>query len=104
MSKYEAPAAAAVLGFAGFQLLQAYQNSAPPLSDIRKTQPSPGSDTYIHYAQRLMDADFLVGGLAVILGVTFAILAKDLTALVVMLVIFGSVSMWYHNVLKAEAR
>jgi len=51
-----------------------------------------------------MDADFMVGGLAVILGVAYATVTHDLTAMTVMLTIFGAVSLWHHAVLNAEER
>lgn len=99
MSKLEPAAGAAVIGMAGFQLLQAWNQNAPSLSDLRGASPDD-----VSIRQRLHDADFMVGGLAIVLGVAFALLTHDSTALVVMLVIFGSVSMWHHSVLNAESR
>ena len=99
MASYEPTAATAVIGLAGFQLLQAWNTNAPSLAELRTAQPDD-----IGLRQRLMDSDIMVGGLALILGVSLAVLTKDLSALVVMLMIYGSVSLWFHSVQKAESR
>lgn len=93
--KYETSAAAAVIGLAGFQLLQLWGNTAPSLSDMRMSDPN---DTECR--KQLQDADILVGSIATVLGVTFAIMTKDATALFVMLIIFGANSYWYHRTLN----
>jgi hypothetical protein len=99
MARFDAATTATVIGVAGFQLLQAWNNNAPSLAELRSCHPDD-----ISIRQKLYDADFMVGGLATVLGVVFAILAHDTTALLVMLVIFGGVSMWHHSVLNAESR
>jgi len=99
MSRFDATTTASVLGLAGFQLIQAWNSNAPSLKDLREASPDD-----IGVRQKLHDADFMVGGVAIILGVTFSILARDNTALYVMLVIFGSISLWHHSVLNAESR
>jgi hypothetical protein len=96
---YERDAAIGVIGLAGFQLLGAWNANAPSLSDLRSSHPG---DTTTR--QKLMDADFMVGGLAVILGTAFAVITKDMTALVLMISIFGSISLWCHSVLNADSR
>jgi hypothetical protein len=95
MAKLEPAAAASVIGLAGFQLFTAWSNTAPSLSDLRAA--TPGDDSM---RQKLYDADFMVGGLALALGVAFSVLSHDMTALVVMMVIFGMVSLWHHSVLN----
>lgn len=97
--KYEPQAAAAVIGLAGFQLLQAWNANAPTLADVRA---APAGDVGIR--QQLMDANFLVGGMAVILGTTFAVMTKDATALFVMLAVYGGTAVWYSMVCHADAR
>lgn len=99
MARYDAQVAVAVVGVAGFQLLQAWNTNAPSLTEIRQANPDD-----VSVRQRLMDASFMVGGLATILGIAFAIMTHDTTALIVMLVIFGSVATWFHSVMNAEAR
>lgn len=97
MSAWEASAAAAVIGLAGFQLLETWNANAPSLSDMRQADHSDNVTK-----TQLKDADFLVGGMALILGTTYAVLTKDGTALIVMLSIYGSVSLWWHAVARAE--
>lgn len=87
----------AIAGFAGFQLLQAWNNNAPALSELREAEPGDSVTR-----QKLLDADALVGGTAVILGTTVAILTKDTTPLVVMAVMFSAIAYWHHRVLKSE--
>ena len=95
--RLEPSAAAAVIGTAGFQVFTAWGQVSPSLSDLRSSHRDDDS-----VRQRLMDADFLVGGLAVALGVTFAVLTKDMTGMVLMLTIFGLVSLWHHSVLNSQ--
>lgn len=97
MARLENATAATVIGVAGFQLAQLWNNNAPSLSDIRNAHSSD-----LTIKQQLLDADVMVGGIAIILGVTFAILTGDMTALLVMLAIFGSMSLWHHSVLNAQ--
>lgn len=99
MARYDAPVAVGVIGLAGFQLLEAWNKNAPTLADIRKAHPND-----VTIRQHLMDADFMVGGLAILLGITFATITHDATALIIMLVMFGSISFWFHSVLNAESR
>lgn len=99
IAKYEAQAAVAVIGFAGYQLVNLWNQNAPSLAECRGAD---SDDATIR--QQLYDADYLVGGLAITLGVTFAVLTKDATALYVMLVIFGALAMWFHSVLNGESR
>jgi hypothetical protein len=99
MQKYEPQAAAAVVGLAAFELWKVWGNTAPSLADVRGVEPWDNT-----VRQRLMDADITVGSLAIIIGVTLAILMKDATALIIMMIIFGSLSFFHHWVLNAEAR
>lgn len=87
-----------VAGVAGFQLLQAWNANAPSLATLRESSPS---DTAV--ATQLRDADVMVGGIALILGVSTAIISNDKTALIVMSSVFGLVSLWHHAVFNGEA-
>ena len=97
MARLESATAATLIGVAGFQMLQAWNNNAPSLADIRNAHP--GDDSV---RQQLYDADYMVGGVALVLGVAFAILTGDMTAMLVMLIIFGGVSFWHHSVFNAQ--
>lgn len=99
MPDYKPEIAVAVIGLAGFQLLQAWNANAPKLAELRSAKPD---DISVH--QKLQDADILVGGAALMLGVSFAVMTKNATALVLMLVMFGSISFWNHAVLNGESK
>lgn len=99
MLRLEPAAAASVVGLAAFQLWQAWDTTAPSLQEVREA--SPGD---LNVRQRMLDANIKVGGLAVIIGVSFAVLTRDLTALVLMLVIFGALSFLHNWTLDAEPR
>lgn len=96
MAKYATEAATAVLGLAGFEMYRSYRECAPSLAELRASDPDD-----IVMRQQLLDADIMIGGIAVTLGVAFAVLSHDGTALAVMLVIFGLVSFWHRQVLTA---
>lgn len=97
--KYSAEAATAVVGLAAFELWKAWGYNAPALSAVRA---APADDITIR--QQLMDADITVGSLAVIIGVAMAILTKDMTALIILMVVFGALSFFHHWVMDAESR
>lgn len=99
MKLYEPSAATAVVGLAVFQLWTAWTNNAPSLAEAREAEPGDAS-----VRQKLIDADLLVGGLAVMVGAVLAVMTRDMTALLLMLVVFGCLSMWHHAVLAAESR
>jgi hypothetical protein len=101
--KYEPAVAAAVVGAAGWQLWSAWNTNAPSLADCRAAAPSD-TEAHLSVKQRLMDADLTVGSLALIIGVSFALLSRDATVLLIMIFIFGTLSLWHHSVLEADAR
>lgn len=96
--KWEPGAAAGIIGLAAFQLFQTWNSSAPTLAECRKV-PVNHPDTTI--ATQLKDADYLVGGMAVILGTTYLVLTHDTTAMWIMIGTWGGLSLWYHAVLKS---
>ena len=99
MKKWEDSAAIAVVGVAAFELWKVWNSSAPTLAEVREAD-----FTNINVRQRLMDSDITVGSLAVVIGVSLAVMTRDATALVLMLIIFGSLSFFHHWVLDAEPR
>lgn len=96
--KFSTEAAVAVVSLAAFQLWQSWRDTAPSFEELRR-QHSSDFDA----RQRLMDADLSVGSMAVLIGVTLAVLTRDFTALVLMLVIVGSLSLWSHQILAAPS-
>ncbi len=99
MAKWEPGAAATVVGLASFQLYQAWNQNAPSLAECRSAEPGD-----ITVKQKLVDADLTVGSVAIIVGVALAILTRDPTALILLMVIFGTLSLWSNQVLAAESR
>jgi hypothetical protein len=89
--RLEQGAALALVGFCGFQLWDAWNKTAPSLADCRGAAPGD-----VVVGQQLMDADVTVGSLAVLIGVIMAILSKNATALIIILVMFGGLSFWHH--------
>lgn len=102
MNKLEAPAAVAVVGLACFQLWDAWNKNAPTLSECRSADPS-GPD-HVAVKQRWLDANLTVGSLAVIIGGTFWALTGDWKVLLIMVLIFGTLSLWHHSVIDADSR
>lgn len=98
-TKWEPAAAAAVIGISSYQLWSAWNQSAPSLAEARAAMPGD-----ITIRQRLLDANLTVGSLAFIIGVAIAILTRDITALVLMAAIFGTLSMWHYAILSADPR
>lgn len=94
MATWERGAAAAIVGLAVFQLCSLWRESAPSLSELRDSVP--GDATH----QTLQDADFTVGSLAAIAGVSMAVLTKDYTVLILLLASYGALTLWYHAVLN----
>lgn len=87
-----------IAGIAGFQLLQAWNANAPSLSEVRSAVPGDPA-----IARQLKDADILIGGTAVVIGTSVAIMSGDKSVLVLMLVMFGTTSLLHHAVLNQEA-
>lgn len=99
LGKLEPSVGAMVIGTAAFSLWEAWGRNAPALSDCREAEPDD-----ISTRQALLDADITVGTMALVIGVSFAFLTRDETALLIMLVIFGSLSFLHHWTLAAEPR
>ena len=102
-ARYEPAVAAAVVGAAGWQLWSAWNTNAPSLAECRQAPPSE-PEAHLSVKQRLLDADLTVGSLALIIGVTFAVLSRDMSVLLIMVIIFGTLSLWHHSVLEADSR
>jgi len=98
MKTFDTQAAAAIVGLASYQLWQAWRDNAPTLHDVRSAQPGD-----ISTKQRLLDAEITVGSLAVIIGLSFTVLTKDATVLVLLLGVFGALAFFHHWVLEAPA-
>ena len=87
---------AAVVGMASVQLHQMYTNSAPSLQELRDASPG---DLSTH--NKLNDADFMVGGLALFIGIAFLVLTRKVAPLILLSIGFVMISSWHHLVRKA---
>ena len=96
MALLSTEATVAVVGLAGFQIWQAWRETAPSFYDLRQAHPGD-----IPMSQALLDSSLTVGTLALGLGVAFAVLSHDMTALILMAVIFGILALWSHQILAA---
>lgn len=97
MADWDKHAAIMLVGVAGFQVWDAWNKNAPTLQDVRKAPP--GDDSI---RQHMLDAEITVGSLAVILGLVFAVLTKDATALIVMVGIFTALVALHHWILASD--
>lgn len=87
---------ATVVAMASLQLHGAYSKVAPSLGDLRDSHPGD-----IDIQNKLNDADYLVGGLVVFIGLAFLVLAGTATPLVLLAIGFVTLSAWHHLVRKA---
>jgi predicted short-subunit dehydrogenase-like oxidoreductase (DUF2520 family) len=99
VKQWEPTVAATVVGLASYNLWSAWQASAPSLAELRAAEPGD-----ISARQKLLDANMTVGSLALVIGVTIAILTRDITVLLIMAVFFATLSYWHNAVLAAETR
>lgn len=95
----ETGAATAVVGLAAYQLWDAWNKNAPSLAELRA---AGGHD--LGTAQQLLDAEMTVGTLAGIIGLTFLALTGRWNVLLIMVLIFATLSLWHHAVLNSDPR
>ncbi len=86
--------AASVVAVAVYEIWKAYTSRAPGMTAL--SAGVPGGETH----QALQDADYAVGGLAVIAGLAMFFFTRDVKILVLVLVTFASVALWHHAVLN----
>lgn len=95
MKVYEPQIAAAVIAVGTFELWKVWNDCAPSISEVRNADKNdPAIRT------QLFDADVTVGTLAVVIGAAFALISRDATALVLILVMFGVISFLHHYLLN----
>lgn len=82
-----------VAGFALWEMHERYSKVAPKMSDLRA---AGGQD--VGAKQQLLDADCMVGGLALLAGGTASWLSKSWIPLLVVMVGFAWTSYYYHGV------
>lgn len=86
----------AVLGLTVVGLVQVYVEVAPSLVDVRAADP--GS---VAMRQHLMDADYLVGGLALLLAAVSSVYLRDPLPAALVGIAVGGTAWWHHDVLAS---
>lgn len=84
------------LGLTTVEIVKLWQNNVPSLEQVRSADPE---DPAIH--QRLLDADYLGVGLALLVGGSMAILSKSMLPLMLSVASVWLYSKWYSMVLNA---
>lgn len=95
MPRMEPVAAAGLVGFALWELTKAYQSTAPTLGELRHA-PSSSVD----HRQRLLDADLMVGGLALLAGGFASWLMRSGVPIVITGAGYAWVAGWHHVVMR----
>lgn len=87
-------AAAGLVGVALWQLAEAYRGTAPSLGELRRADRD-----CVDHRQRLLDADMLCGGLALLAGGAASWLTRSWIPFAIVGVGFAWVSGWHHLVM-----
>ncbi len=91
-------AAIGAASFAIFQVFNTYKGSAPPLAELRKA----GAADY-EPRQLLLDADLMVGALAIGTGALVSLMSGTWTPVVLMSAGFLLLCGYYHSVLASAS-
>lgn len=87
----------AVMGLTTVETIKLWQSLAPSLEELRCASPNAARQQ-----QRLMDANYLGAGLAILIGGTTSILLKDWLPIVISLASISLFAWWYRQVLYSE--
>lgn len=88
---------AATLGFTTIEVVKLWKDAAPSLEDMR----SASADD-IATQQRMMDANYLGAGLALLIGGSVSMLMHSWIPLVMSLAVVSFMSFWYKQVLASD--
>lgn len=94
MAQMDTVAAAGLVGVALWQLAEAYRGHAPGLGELRRADRD-----CVDHRQRLLDADLLVGGLAILAGGAASWLTKSWWPILIVGAAFAWVSGFHHLVM-----
>jgi hypothetical protein len=86
----------AIVGFGVYEIAKLWQNTAPPLADLRSAHPGD-----LGSLQKLVDADVTVGLVTLLAAGAAFILTKNLGVALLTLCTFGVLSGYYHGVRAA---
>lgn len=98
MARLEISTGVALVGAGVFTIHDVYTKHAGNLHDVRTSAPNN-----LDAAQRLIDADFLAGGLTLLAGGTLAIATGKAYPLLLALLAFSIVAVYYHMALVAPS-
>jgi hypothetical protein len=91
--RMETATAAGLVGVALWQLVECYRDTAPPLGELRRADRD-----CVDTRQRLLDADLLTGGLALLAGGAASWLTRSWVPLLLVAAGYAWVSFWHHSV------
>lgn len=88
---------AATLGFTTMEVVKLWRDAAPTLEEMRR---APLDDVAVH--QRMLDANYLGAGLAIIVGGTVSYLTTSWVPLILSLGVVSFMAWWYRMVLNSD--
>lgn len=97
-TKLEIGAAVGLVGAGVFQLHSAYAQHAGSLPSVRSADPNDAGT-----AQRLMDADVLVGGMTLIVGGAISLATRQVYPLILALLGYSLTAWYYHTALRGPS-
>jgi len=88
---------AATLGYTTVEVVKLWRDAAPSLEDMRAAGPGDAE-----MAQRVLDANFLGAGLAILLGGTVSYMSRSWVPLILSLGTLAYMAFWYRSVLSSD--
>lgn len=88
---------AATLGFTTVEVVKLWRDASPTLEEVRS---APKADTAMQ--QRILDANYLGTGLAILIGGTVTYLTSNWIPLLLSLATVAFMSWWYRQVLVSD--
>ena len=88
---------AATLGFTTMEVVKLWRDAAPTLEEMRR---APADDPVIR--QRMLDANFLGAGMALIMGGSVSWLMESWIPMILTLGLVAFMAFWYRQVLAAD--
>lgn len=87
----------AVMGLTTVEIIKLWQSVAPSLEEVRNASPEDSAT-----AQRMLDANYLGAGLAILVGGTTSVLLKSWLPIIMSLGSVTLFSYWHRMVLNSD--